>query len=239
MNMQVNLVSCVFVLESEKNENIRKNDIKKLKILVDKDNSLPYSIFNGGELKKQVRNDISNIIGSDIFHLEQVFSMNYDNAIDIIYLAVTNKEHILRLDDNFKLIDFGIKNNSEIMFDKDVFEYKTKEIIENNNVEYVHEINVDDMVLQRELMNLLISYKKIRGNIDSTDIIFKFMGDTFTLEDVRNVYELIKECNVDKSNFRKRIIKYCEKVDAVSAVKNGFRPSQRYKFKPLEGDVWL
>ena len=32
--MQINLVSCIFVLDSEKNDNIRKNDVKKLKVLV-------------------------------------------------------------------------------------------------------------------------------------------------------------------------------------------------------------
>ena len=65
------------------------------------------------------------------------------------------------------------------------------------------------------------------------------MGSSFTLEDVRIVYELIKDCSVDKSNFRKKIIKYCEKIDTSTNEKNGYRPSQRYKFKPLKGDVWL
>ena len=89
------------------------------------------------------------------------------------------------------------------------------------------------------MLNLLISYKRIRSNIDSTDIIFKFMGKTFTLEDVRIVYELIKDCSVDKSNFRKKIMKYCEKTDEIEETKNGYRPSQKYQFKPLKGDIWL
>ena len=69
-------------------------------------------------------------------------------------------------------------------------------------------------------MNLLISYKRIRNDFDTTDLIFKFMGDSFTLEDVRIVYELIKDCTVDKSNFRKRIIKYSEKIDGIIEAKN-------------------
>ena len=88
-------------------------------------------------------------------------------------------------------------------------------------------------------MNLLISYKRIRNNIDNTDIIFKFMGDSFTLEDVRIVYEILKDASVDKSNFRKKIVKYCEKVNVSSDTKNGYRPSGRYKFKPLKGDMWV
>ena len=39
------------------------------------------------------------------------------------------------------------------------------------------------------------------------------MPNLFTLEDVKMVYEMIKNVQVDKSNFRKRIIKYCEKVE--------------------------
>ena len=65
------------------------------------------------------------------------------------------------------------------------------------------------------------------------------MGSSFTLEDVRIVYEMVKNTVVDKSNFRKKIIKYCEKIDEKDDSKNGFRPSQKYKFRPLRGDVWL
>ncbi len=94
-------------------------------------------------------------------------------------------------------------------------------------------------MVKRTLLSILISYKKIRSTADNTDILFKFMGSTFTLEDVRILYELIKDSSVDKSNFRKKIIKYCEKVEVSEVTKNGYRPSQRYKFKPLKGDVWL
>lgn len=235
--MHINIVSCVFVLDSEKNNNIRKNDIKKLKVLVNNDNELPVIDINKEGLKNQVKNYISSIIGSNIFHLEQVYTMDYESDIDIIYLGVTNIVNV-NLIDRYKLVDFSIKDNA-ILFDNKEYKYQTKEIEENNNIEYLHEINVDDNKVYRTLMNLLISYKKIRSNIDSTDIIFKFFGDTFTLEDIRIVYELIKNSTVDKSNFRKKIIKYCEKASETIDTKNGFRPSQRYKFKPLKGDIWL
>lgn len=237
--MQINLVSCIFILESEKNDNIRKNDVKKLKILVNNNNELPIISIEGNEIKKQVRNNISSIIGSNIFHLEQVYTMDYKSDIDIIYLGITNIDNIGKLKENYKLVDFEIKDNSLIILDNKEYEYKTIELEDNNNIEYIHDIRTKDEQIKRTLMNLLISYKRIRNNIDSTDIIFKFMGSNFTLEDVRIVYELIKDCNVDKSNFRKKIIKYCEKVDSFNNEKNGYRPSQRYKFKPLKGDIWL
>ena len=34
-------------------------------------------------------------------------------------------------------------------------------------------------------------------------------------------------------------IKYCEKVNSIIDTKNGFRPSQKYRFKPLKGDIWI
>lgn len=237
--MQINIKSCLFVLDSEKNSNIRKNDIKKLKVLVDGNNKLPSDIYKCNDLKKQVRNSISKIIGSNIFHLEQVYTMDYKDSVDIIYLGITNIENVTKLNKDYKLIDFNVENNNIITYGNNFYNYKTVEIEENNNIEYIHEINVNDNELKRDLLSLLISYKRIRYNIDDTDIIFKFMSKTFTLEDVRIVYELIKDCKVDKSNFRKKIIKYCEKTDSVDDTKTGYRPSQKYIFKPLIGDVWI
>ena len=237
--MKLNIVSCIFILESEKNDNIRKNDIKRLKVLLNDNNELPKINIKQGNLKKQVKNNISGIIGTSFFHLEQVYTMDYKSDIDIIYLGVTNIDNISELNEDYKLVDFEINDNSLIILDNKEYEYKTIELEDNNNIEYVHDIKIKDEQVKRTLMNLLISYKRIRNSIDSTDIVFKFMGSSFTLEDVRIVYELIKDCSVDKSNFRKKIIKYCEKVDSTTNEKNGYRPSQKYKFKPLKGDVWL
>lgn len=237
--MQVNLISCLFVLDSEKNTNIRKNDIKKINVLVSKSKELPKFIYDGTDMKEQIKNNLSNVIGSNIFHLEQVFALDYQNEIDVIYLGITNSEYIINLNKDYELIEFNIKDNNIILFGESTYKYKTVELEKNNNIEYIHEIQINDDKIERDLLSLLISYKKIRSNIDNTDIMFKFMGSSFALEDVRMLYELIKECTVDKSNFRKKIIKYCEKIGVKDENKNGFRPSQMYKFKPLKGDIWL
>ena len=236
--MQINLVSCIFILDSEKNENIRKNDIKKLKLLVTKDSMLPNVLYKGNEIKKEIKEYIEKIIGTKKFHLEQVYTSNTKDSVDIIYLAITNIENIKKLNTNYSLIDFNVKN-SIITYGNNNYTYVTKEIIENNNIEYIHEVKVKDEILKYNLVNVLTCYKRIRSNIDNTDILFKFMGSVFTLEDVRILYELIKGGKVDKSNFRKRIVKYCEKVDVEDFNKIAYRPSQKYKFKPLKGDVWL
>ena len=191
-------------------------------------------------VKNQVRNNLSSIIGSKIFHLEQVFAMDYEKEIDIIYLGVANIENVKKLDNNYQLIDFKVENNNTITFGNDLYSFKTIEIENYNNIEYIHEIKTDDVNIKRTLLDTLISYKRIRVNADSSDIIFKFMGSSFTLEDVRILYEMVKDIKVDKSNFRKKIIKYCEKIeDAKTDKKIGFRPSQKYRFKLLREDIWI
>lgn len=65
-------------------------------------------------MKKQIRESISSIIGSDIFHLEQVFTMSYENSVEVIYLGITNRENIVRLDQDYRLTHFELKDNSMI-----------------------------------------------------------------------------------------------------------------------------
>lgn len=237
--MKVNLICCLFVLDSDKSDNIRKKDIKKIKVLVTKNDELPEINFCGNDMKKQVRKKISTIIGTEVFHLEQVFTMDYENSLDVLYLGVTNIDNIKKLSNDYKLIEFKVENNNIVQFGDSIYKYETIELEGNNNIEYIHEIECSDENIKRNILNLLISYKKIRSNIDNTDIIFKFMGNSFVLEDVRMVYEIIKDSKVDKSNFRKKIKKYCEKIDEKEDTKNGYRPSEKYRFKPLKGDIWL
>lgn len=237
--MQINLIVGLFILDSEKNTNIRKNDIKKIKVLVNTNDLLPTFIYDSKNMKTQLRKNLSKAIGSDIFHIEQVFTLENKDSIDVLYLGITNIENVSKLDRNYKLIDFNVKDNSLITFGDSTITYKTIENEEFNNIEYIHEIDTKDLKIKNTLLRLLICYKKIRSTADNTDTLFKFMGSSFTLEDVRIVYELIKDTTVDKSNFRKKIIKYCEEVEEKDNTKTGFRPSQKYRFKPLKGDVWL
>jgi hypothetical protein len=243
--MEIYITSVLLVLDSVESEDIRKNDLKSIKVLVNKeDNSLLKVKFDEKtDIKSLMRNKIESVIGSSKFHLEQVYTFGdskfyQDGRIDIIYLAITNIENIKKLDEQYELLDFGIKNNSDIIFGDSNYKYETKQKIADDNIEYYHEIEVDEITLEKTLLELITAYKYLRARVDNTDIIFKFMPEIFTLEDVRIVYELIKEIQVDKSNFRKRIVKYCEKVEQKVGNK-GYRPSQMYRFKPLVNDIWL
>ena len=119
--MQINLVSCLFVLDSEKNDNIRKNDIKKIKVLVDKNGNLPSILNNGKHMRTKVNELLSNIIGTSLFHTQQVCTISYEDSIDIVYVGATNIENIKELDSNYQLLEFRVKNNNTIYLSEEVY----------------------------------------------------------------------------------------------------------------------
>ena len=241
--MKVNIVCPILVLENEKSLNVRKNDQKHLKLLVSNDNELlNVPLTKPVTLKDELRTKIKEVIGSNNFHLEQVYTLGedkyfFDNTLSIIYLAITNIENIKKLSSSYKLIDFKV-NDNYITLDNNSYKFKTKEKISNNNIEYIHEFNLKDIKLEKILLEILISYKYLRSRLDNTDIMFKLLSKTFTLEEVRIVYEMLTETKVDKSNFRKKIIKYCKEVEG-EYEKKGYRPSKLYEFKLLKEDIWL
>lgn len=239
----INIDCCFFVLKSVESENKRKNDIKEIKIIVDNDNNLLSVPFNEeSDIKDSIRSKIKSIIGSDTFHLEQVYTLGekkfYNSGIHIIYLGIANEENIKKLADNYKMIDFDIINKNEIKFDDNKIYYDTKIKRVGNNLEYYHEIKTNDSNVERKMIELLTSYKQIGSKIDYTDIMFKFLPKYYSLEDVRKVYEKIKNVSVDKSNFRKKIMKYCKVTDKVISNK-GYRPTHLYEFVLDKEDVWL
>ena len=228
--MRVNLVCALFVLGTEKNSNIRKNDIKKIKVLLKEDNTLPKIPFLRDHMKSVVRENIKKIINFDKFYLEQVFTHDFENEVNIVYLGITNEENIKEIDNNYKLVDFSVKNNKILFLGNKHYFYFTKRIKENNSIEDSYSISASTEDLRKTLLDLLVSYQKIRNDIDNTDILFKFFDNTFTLEDLRIVYELITETTTDKSNFRKKMRKSCEPVNEEKN-KTAYRPSQKFKYK--------
>lgn len=243
--MELSIVACLFVLDSQKNENKKKTDIKSLKLVVNKKNKELIRITFGekNSLKEQTRSKLKEIIGNDKLHLEQVYTFGEkeyfdDGKIDVIYMAVTNMNEVKKLDDAYEFVDFSIIDNNRILFDDTEYSYKTERKLIGDSYEYYHLVGTSDKVMEKKLKELLTAFKHLRTRADNTDVCFMLLPNIFTLEDVRVVYELITGVEVDKSNFRKKIVKFCEKVDMIVDDK-GYRPTQMYKFNPDSIDIWL
>lgn len=242
--MKISIVGCLFVLDSIKSDYIKKNDTKVLNVVLNKETKelINIDFDEKSDVKELIREKIASIIESNKFHLEQVYTLGEskyydDNKIDIIYMALTNIENVKKLNEGYELVPFNLVDNN-IELGDEAFKFKTKEKIKNKNAEYYHEVKTNDLKTEKKLIELLTVYKYLRFRIDNTDVCFKLLPELFALEDVRILYEMIKDTSVDKSNFRKKILKFCEKTDVIIGDK-GYRPTQMYKFNPENNYIWL
>ncbi len=243
----MNIVICLFVADFKENENNKKNKIIDLKLVVDNDCNLikeKYS-FNA-DIKVEARNKIKSIIGSetnDIFHLEQVYTFGeekyykYEKAVDVIFVALINSEYISKMKKNYKMIDIAI-NNNKLFLASDSYDFKTIKNVTVNNIEYIHDVNTADDLIEKKCIQIITCYKYIRIRSKYTDILFKLLPQKFTLEEARILYQNILDTELDKANFRKKIIKYCTETNEVQT-SVGYRPTKLYKFHVDENDVWI
>lgn len=242
--MNVNLTCVMLVLDTETNPDIRKNDIQKIKVLMQHGTcALPRVIANtSDDIKHQVRGMLRDIVGTDLFHLEQVYAlgdkkyMSDNSDIDIIHLAIINQAQIDTIQPEYELADISIHDNT-IKIGKTEYKYHTIEKV-GISVEYLFETNAPDLQCDKTLIEILTTWKYLRGRLNNTDTIFKFMPTEFSPEDVRQVYEIISGRNVDKSNFHKKITKYCTPVPDKTTCR-GHRPGKVYQYKAKNGDAWL
>lgn len=235
--MNINIACCIFGIETIKSNSIKKSNIKKLKILVNKKTNrileVPFS--NKKSLRLQTRDYIKEILGTTDFHIEQVYTLGdekfyKDKKIDIIHIGLVDINAINKLDSHYQFVDLEIKTNEYISQDNKIYKYKTTEYLVNDSMEYFHEIDTQgNLALEKSLLEILITYKYLKNRVVNTNVIFNLMPKEFTLEEVKLTYELIREEKVDKSNFRKKYSKYCEKVNGKISDK-GYRPAQLFKF---------
>lgn len=242
--MIINLTCVMLVLETTQNPDIRKNDIQKIKMLRHRiTHGIPCVIANASDdIKEQMRRTLSDIINVDSFALEQVYAMGDkkymapNGSVDIIHLGIINGTLIHKINSEYELIDISIQHN-EIKIGDNKYTFRTIEKI-GSAVEYLFETNASDINTDKTLVEILSAWKHLRNRIENTDTIFKFMPDEFTLETTRQVYEIISGQHVDKSNFRKKITKYCTEIPNKTAHR-GHRPGKIYTFNPKTGDSWL
>lgn len=237
--MNIKIKCCVFVIDNLKSDSIKKNDNKVLKVLVEKNTRQIVTIDfdNKTDIKTQGKVKVSEILGTDKFHFEQVYTFGDskffgDNNIDIVHLSLAKLEDIKHLDDNYEFVPFSVYTSSKtIMFDNKEYEYIVKEIRDDYGYEYLHTIQNVDLATEKNLLELLTTQKYLKSRINTTTIMFNLLPDVFTLEEARLVHELIANKEIDRSNFRKRCIKFCTPAN-IKISDKGFRPAQLYKFNP-------
>ncbi|HLZ61419.1 MAG TPA: NUDIX domain-containing protein [Ktedonosporobacter sp.] len=75
---------------------------------------------------------------------------------------------------------------------------------------------------------------RLRGKLDYTTIAFNLLPEHFTLRELQRVYEIIKDEELDKRNFRKKVLATDILEDTGEKKMEGtHRPARLYRFNPL------
>lgn len=236
--MKLNIVCCLFVLDDIKSTSVKRNDEKILKVLVNKETKELFRVEfdNKEDIRTLAKQELAKIINTTKFHTEQVYTFGdskffSDNRIDIIYIAVAKLNDIKKINEEYEFVPFVASTTKNIRLADKEYTYDITRVEENNKVKYYHNIKNIPLNEEKNILEILTAYKYLKARIANTSIIFNLLPEVFTLEDVRQTYELIREETVDKSNFRKKYARYCRKIDLRVADK-GYRPPQLYTFDP-------
>lgn len=76
------------------------------------------------------------------------------------------------------------------------------------------------------------SIERLRSRLNNLNLGFKFLPDEFTLSELQRVYEIILDKQLDKRNFRKRILSLNILQETNKTKMEGYhRPAKLYSFK--------
>ena len=74
------------------------------------------------------------------------------------------------------------------------------------------------------------AHQRLAAKLDYSTIAFQFMPERFTLSELQNVYQTILNCELDKRNFRKRMLAMDQIRQTPEVRKNGnHRPARLYR----------
>ena len=193
---------------------------KKLNVLLNKRIEEPYKnkyVLPGGFIYEELslEENAIKILKRDTniteVYLEQLFTFGEPKRdprrriISTSYFALINFS-------NQKIIENKIKFNETKWFEINKLEKS--------------QIGFDHL----DMINLAI--KRIKNKIEYTDICFQLLNTKFSLNELKETYEIILEKEIDKRNFSKKILSLDLLKDTKEFKKEGkMRPAKLYSFK--------
>ena len=246
----------IISVSNEENHNYRKNDKKRMSILMVKREEYPYKdkwCLPGGfldpktetleECAKRVLKRETNL--SDIY-LEQLYTFDgieRDPRLRVIstaYVALIDKARLTEKVKNaswFDVMEYSEDNHSiELLLNNGEETIKIKVLKElkektTDRYQFISESN-DSVAFDHDLV-IVSGLERIRNKINYTDIVFNMMPKYFTLKELQQVYEVILNKKLLDPAFR-RII--ANKVIKTNKKKfgEGHRPSYLFKYKNQE-----
>lgn len=181
-------------------------------------------------------------------YMEQIYTFTQPKrdprtrVIDIAYLALIPVTEATAGDDAKEAEWFNVRFTSDSLcvYNDEIgvrMEYGlTKKVFRNGVVKYTNFVpacRTEERLAFDHVEVLLEGLLSLRQKVESTDMAFNLVPETFTLPDLQRVYELILGKGVYKANFRDKIYERVEETGEKGKSVTGNKLSllYRYKFK--------
>lgn len=76
---------------------------------------------------------------------------------------------------------------------------------------------------------IMYALERLRNKVEYTTIAFNLLGDTFTIGELKSLYETILGKRLTSPNFRRKVMPMLEEVEQVPEKNRGHRPAKRYR----------
>ena len=243
----------VLSVSSKDTENYRKNEDKRMSILLVKREDYPYKgkwCLPGGfldpkketleECARRVLKKETNL--SDLY-LEQLYTfdrLNRDPRLRVIstsFVALVDKNKlkekvknaswfdIIKMEEKNNIVSFILENGEEKI------EFKVRKTLRertSDRYQFTTEENTS-LAFDHDIV-ILAGIERIRNKLSYTDIVFHMLPEYFTLGELQRVYEVLLNKKLLDPAFRRMI---ADKVIKTERMKTGegHRPSYLYKYK--------
>ena len=243
----------VFSVSSEKHDNYRKTDNKKMSLLLVKRDAYPFKdkwCLPGGfvgyseDLDEAPTRILKKETNLDDISLEQLYtfgSVDRDPRMRIIstsYMALIDKN---RLNDNlsknaswFDITLYEEKDNLvSIVIDNGsvTISFEIEKVLREKTTDrYSFKLKKNSLLAFDHPLVILSGLERLKNKLEYTDIVFNMMPEYFTLGELQQVYEVILGKKLLDPAFRRIIANKVEKTNKMKTG-GGHRPSYLFKYK--------
>lgn len=252
---QLSMTSDILLLSisSEKQDNYRKINDKKLSILLVKREDFPFKdkwCLPGGflnpkaeTLEDTAKRILKNEVNLENIYMEQLYTydaLNRDPRCRVVstsFIALVDKNKIsneLNKNASWFNMKFITDNNRNIKIELDngveSFKIECKKHVDSTSNYVRYELIQNDFIAFDHSLIIFNGIERIRNKINYTDLVFYMMPKYFTLGELQKVYEAILNKKMLEPAFRRTIANKVKKTDHIQTGE-GHRPSVLYTYK--------
>lgn len=244
----------IISVSEEMTTNYRKNNEKKMSILLIKRHNYPYKdmwCLPGGflnpdteTLEECAKRILKNETNLSNIYLEQLYTfdgINRDPRCRVIsssYMALIDKNRLKdKVNENVSWFDVSLYENNEkevnIVLNNGVETIKftvSKTLRELTTDRYTFKIKENKSLAFDHPLTIVAGIERLKNKLNYTDIVFNMMPKYFTLGELQQVYEVILGKKLLDPAFRRIIKDKVRKTDKMRTG-SGHRPSYLFEYK--------